>query len=64
MKGTTSQQQLSSSAYRAIERDSLNNVEGADEAMIRFLKNEMNMVEMKWWSDKEQEWLSLNEERR
>lgn len=64
MKGTTIQQQLSSSAYRAIERDSLNNVEGADEAMIRFLKNEMNMVEMKWWSDKEQEWLSLNEERR
>lgn len=56
------QQSFSHLAYRALERDSMNNVEGADEAMGRYLNNNMDLVELKWWADKEREWNNLKEE--
>ena len=48
-------------AYRSLERDSLNDVEGADQAFDKFLYHEMNRKDLFAWASRENEWMSLQD---
>lgn len=48
-------------AYNALERDDMNDIEGASEAFDRFMKNEMPKPEIIKWAERELEYQSLQD---
>jgi len=48
-------------AYNALERDSMNDLEGANEAFDSFLGRSMPREQELHWADREREWRQLHE---
>ncbi len=59
MKRANMPKKVSKLAYKALERDFLNDLEGANEALEKFLDDKMTLKDAKYWAQREEEFTQL-----